>query len=86
MPAGREGRKMADILIAGAGLGGLTAALTLIQRGHAVRVFEQAPELREIVCGVQLGAKRHAHPHSARPGTGDATSGLCRHQQGGPAG
>ncbi|MEA2767755.1 MAG: hypothetical protein QOD93_717, partial [Acetobacteraceae bacterium] len=25
---------MADILIAGAGLGGLTAALALIQRGH----------------------------------------------------
>ena len=47
---------MADILIAGAGLGGLTAALALIQRGHDVRVFEQAPELREVGAGVQLGA------------------------------
>jgi salicylate hydroxylase len=47
---------MADILIAGAGLGGLTAALVLIQRGHHVRVFEQANELREVGAGVQLGA------------------------------
>src|SRR4051794_33239223 len=47
---------MADILIAGAGLGGLTAALALIQRGHRVRVFEQAAELREVGAGVQLGA------------------------------
>ncbi len=47
---------MADILIAGAGLGGLTAALALIQRGHDVRVFEQAAELREVGAGVQLGA------------------------------
>jgi salicylate hydroxylase len=47
---------MADILIAGAGLGGLTAALALIHRGHHVRVFEQANELREVGAGVQLGA------------------------------
>lgn len=47
---------MADILIAGAGLGGLTAALALIRRGHRVRVFEQATELREVGAGVQLGA------------------------------
>lgn len=47
---------MADVLIAGAGLGGLTAALALIQRGHTVRVFEQASELREVGAGVQLGA------------------------------
>ena len=47
---------MADILIAGAGLGGLTAALALTQRGHRVRIFEQATELKEIGAGVQLGA------------------------------
>jgi salicylate hydroxylase len=47
---------MADILIAGAGLGGLTAALALTQRGHRVRVYEQASELKEVGAGVQLGA------------------------------
>ncbi|HVY15832.1 MAG TPA: FAD-dependent monooxygenase [Rhodopila sp.] len=47
---------MADILIAGAGLGGLTAALALLRKGHRVRVFEQATELRELGAGVQLGA------------------------------
>ena len=44
------------VVIAGAGLGGLTAALALIQRGYDVRVFEQASELREVGAGVQLGA------------------------------
>ena len=47
---------MADVLIAGGGLGGLTAALALLTRGHRVRVFEQANELREVGAGVQLGA------------------------------
>jgi salicylate hydroxylase len=47
---------MADILIAGAGLGGLTTALALIQRGHTVRIFEQTAHLREVGAGLQLGA------------------------------
>lgn len=44
------------ILIAGAGLGGLTAALALIQRGHRVIVLEQAAALGEVGAGVQIGA------------------------------
>ena len=47
---------MVDVLISGAGLGGLTTALALLQQGHRVRVFEQASELREVGAGVQLGA------------------------------
>jgi salicylate hydroxylase len=43
------------ILIAGAGIGGLTAALALLQRGFDVDVFEQAHELRELGAGIQLG-------------------------------
>src|SRR6516225_2047388 len=34
------------ILIAGGGIGGLAAALALLNRGHDVDVYEQAPELK----------------------------------------
>jgi salicylate hydroxylase len=42
------------IIIIGAGIGGLTAALALQQRGLEVVVCEQASELREVGAGVQL--------------------------------
>ena len=44
------------MLIAGAGIGGLTAAVALLQRGIDVDVYEQARELREIGAGLQLSA------------------------------
>ncbi len=44
------------VLIAGAGIGGLTAALALLQRGYDVDVYEQAPALMEFGAGVQLAA------------------------------
>ena len=44
------------IVIVGAGIGGLTAAAALLQRGHAVRVYEQAPELAEVGAGIQMSA------------------------------
>jgi salicylate hydroxylase len=44
------------ILIAGAGIGGLTAALALLKRGFDVDVYEQAHELKEVGAGVQLSA------------------------------
>lgn len=44
------------ILIAGAGIGGLTAALALMRRGLRVSVLEQARELAEIGAGVQISA------------------------------
>jgi salicylate hydroxylase len=42
------------ILIAGAGLGGLTAALALLRKGFQVQVFEQAARLGEVGAGLQL--------------------------------
>ena len=45
-----------DIVIIGAGIGGLAAAACLLQDGHRVRVFEQAPELGEVGAGIQMSA------------------------------
>jgi salicylate hydroxylase len=42
-------------LIAGGGIGGLAAACALARKGFPVRVFEQAPEFKEIGAGIQLG-------------------------------
>lgn len=44
------------VLIAGGGIGGLTAALALLQAGFDVEVYEQARELKEVGAGVQLAA------------------------------
>jgi salicylate hydroxylase len=40
--------------VVGGGIGGLTAALSLLQRGFQVRVYEQAAALGEIGAGVQI--------------------------------
>jgi len=45
-----------DIVIVGAGIGGLAAAACLLQQGHRVRVFEQAPQLGEVGAGIQMSA------------------------------
>jgi salicylate hydroxylase len=49
LPAGQ-------VLIAGAGLGGLAAAACLMKRGFRVRVFEQARQLGEVGAGIQQSA------------------------------
>ncbi len=43
-----------EVVVVGAGIGGLTAALALQQRGFRVRVFEQARHLGEIGAGLHL--------------------------------
>ncbi|MDG0972118.1 MAG: FAD-dependent monooxygenase [Porticoccaceae bacterium] len=44
------------ILVAGAGIGGLTAALCLHKTGHQVQLLEQAAEFSEVGAGIQCGA------------------------------
>ena len=44
------------ILVAGAGIGGLTAASCLAKAGHHVEIYEQAPQLAEIGAGIQISA------------------------------
>ena len=43
-----------DIAIIGAGIGGLTLALNLHKRGLSCRVYEAAPELKELGVGITL--------------------------------
>ena len=42
-------------LVAGGGIGGLIAGYALASKGFPVRVFEQAPEFKELGAGIQLG-------------------------------
>ena len=44
------------VLIAGGGIGGLTAALCLVDRGYDVKVLEQASQMRAVGAGIQLSA------------------------------
>src|SRR5271154_6193478 len=52
------------ILIAGGGIGGLAAALALLERGHDVDVYEQAPELKEAGAGVQISPNGNRALHA----------------------
>jgi salicylate hydroxylase len=53
-----------SVVIAGAGIGGLTAAIALAQRGFRVSVIEQAQRLEAIGAGIQLS------PNASRVLTG----------------
>lgn len=46
--------KPLDILVAGGGIGGLTAALALHAKGHRVTVCEATPELKPLGVGINL--------------------------------
>jgi salicylate hydroxylase len=48
--------KQYRILIAGAGIGGLSAASCLMSAGHEVEIYEQAPQLGEVGAGIQVSA------------------------------
>lgn len=41
-------------LIAGGGIGGMAAALSLLRKGFDVDVYEQAPQYREVGAGIQI--------------------------------
>lgn len=49
----RPGKKL-KVLIAGGGIGGLACAISMLQRGFDVEVYERAGELREIGAGIQI--------------------------------
>ncbi|KAJ5522808.1 Monooxygenase FAD-binding [Penicillium frequentans] len=43
-----------DVIVVGAGIGGMAAALTLGLRGHRVVILETAPKLMEVGAGIQV--------------------------------
>jgi 2-polyprenyl-6-methoxyphenol hydroxylase-like FAD-dependent oxidoreductase len=45
-----------DVLIQGAGIGGLTLAIALQQRGYAVRILERSASLSEVGAGIWMAA------------------------------
>jgi len=47
---------MTKVMIAGGGIGGISAAISLLQAGFDVEVYEQAGDLMEIGAGIQLSA------------------------------
>src|SRR6201982_4244528 len=44
------------VVVVGAGIGGLTAALALLKRGIYVEVYEQSDQLKEIGAGIQISS------------------------------
>jgi 5-methylphenazine-1-carboxylate 1-monooxygenase len=59
-----------DIAIVGGGIGGLTLALALHQRGIPCRVYESAPEVKELGVGITL--LPHAMRELTELGLGEA--------------
>src|SRR6186713_1286342 len=45
---------MADVLVIGAGIGGLTLALELHKRGIACQVYESAPAIKAVGVGINI--------------------------------
>ncbi len=54
MNQGQPGSAAADIAIVGGGIAGLSLGLHLHQRGLRCRIYERAPELRELGVGITL--------------------------------
>ena len=63
------------MLIAGGGIGGLTALLALRQRGIDAQLFEQAEAFRQVGAGIQLSSNATRILRSL--GLGDALARAC---------
>jgi cation diffusion facilitator CzcD-associated flavoprotein CzcO len=46
-----------NVIIVGAGIGGLAAAIALARHGHSITVLEQAPELGEVTMQLPISVR-----------------------------
>ena len=69
-PPDRRSRVNAPIVIAGAGIGGLAAALSLARAGKRTLVLERAARIDEVGAGLQIAPERRARPRQARARAG----------------
>ena len=73
-PAARQVRQGLSVGIVGGGIGGLTAALSLLRSGFDVQVYEQAREFGEVGAGIQVSPNASRILH--RLGLADALAGM----------
>lgn len=64
-------------IVVGAGIGGLTTALALAQRGWQVQIFEQAAQLSALGAGIQLGPNATRLLQALGLGASLASRGFC---------
>lgn len=69
----RDTRKK-KVVVSGAGMGGLTLAAALLQKGFDVEIYEQSPELREVGAGLWISANGRAVLNAL--GLGDAVEAI----------
>lgn len=77
-------RQRLEISIIGGGIGGLAAALSLLQRGHDVHVYEKAQAIGEVGAGIQISPNAARILHGLGLAEAMANTGvkpLFRHQR-----
>ena len=45
-----------NVVVIGAGIGGLTAALAFLRRGIDVQIYDKSNQLREVGAGIQISS------------------------------
>ena len=74
-----------SIAIIGGGIGGLTAALSLLRAGFDVRVYERVSTLREVGAGVIVSPNATRILHRLGPGGAAGPAGRATSRVGSPA-
>ena len=70
-----------DIIVAGGGIGGLTAAIALLRAGNRVTVFEAARDFGEVGAGVTLAPNAMLGYQALELGAAIEEKGISPHRQ-----